>query len=675
MKPGAPQISCAPDMRPAAQQHKESEQGETMTASLKIKTFSNTSGGSALFKALGHPLTAAKMTGLIENLCAFSSVALYDPLDQAGELEAFYDFSKVKISGVFVQNIADIGARKWGREAQPATALGNGKRIDALFITAYDAQRHLSHIRHLIPADVKILSLDEARIPETLVTNPRNYLDPINFATNFAFFREQDGQHTRLVTANYWAGYNAKNVSLWCCLFGIDGAVLAQWTEALKSTVHTVSLDSREIAARFKLKSFTGSLFVHAVGIVGHDVVKYALDTYGDDGHVLSCTHDANAWPSDLYAGLPAPNKGEKVLLWVENSHPCPIPANGIGLNVMGSDKIVHFPEVIAPFATRAIDVSSLLPKASWPAQLEVRAGRYFVRPRYEVVSANGRTRIAHANVEREDLKPDPAIASLGNLMGKGYLLPAPILPLGRFRSLALPTPMSTAQDNLPIALLVYNAEGREVAQVSLGKLDRSHKTAVDIGDLLAETKTFDAARDFPGGFGHMELIYDFAQGGSADGWLHGLFRYEDRASGHAAETSFGAHIFNTPLVYKNEPQSYAGKPPGLSTRLFLRLANLEGVDTLCHLVYPASTPWHATSSTDIVLFSSEGTELLKKTVHIPCSGSLLWRYSEMFTAEERAQAGKDAYVMIRDTTCRLFGYHGLIRGEEAFSLDHMFGF
>jgi hypothetical protein len=30
---------------------------------------------------------------------------------------------------------------------------------------------------------------------------------------------------------------------------------------------------------------------------------------------------------------------------------------------------------------------------------------------------------------------------------------------------------------------------------------------------------------------------------------------------------------------------------------------------------------------------------------------------------------------MIRDKTCRLFGYHGVKRGEESFSLDHMFGF
>ena len=46
-----------------------------------------------------------------------------------------------------------------------------------------------------------------------------------------------------------------------------------------------------------------------------------------------------------------------------------------------------------------------------------------------------------------------------------------------------------------------------------------------------------------------------------------------------------------------------------------------------------------------------------------------------MFTDDEIKAAGKNAYVIIRDTTCRLFGYHGLVSGEAAFSLDHMFGF
>src|SRR5437870_2376079 len=88
-------------------------------------------------------------------------------------------------------------------------------------------------------------------------------------------------------------------------------------------------------------------------------------------------------------------------------------------------------------------------------------------------------------------------------------------------------------------------------------------------------------------------------------GWLHALFRYEDQETGHAAETSFGAHMFNALVTYKGEPQSYKGPPPGLSTRLFLRVGP-PPLDTLCHLIYPASRPWHATSDTALILMSSQ---------------------------------------------------------------------
>jgi hypothetical protein len=37
--------------------------------------------------------------------------------------------------------------------------------------------------------------------------------------------------------------------------------------------------------------------------------------------------------------------------------------------------------------------------------------------------------------------------------------------------------------------------------------------------------------------------------------------------------------------------------------------------------------------------------------------------------------AADGGYVLIRDTTCRLFGYHGLADAAGRFSLDHMFGF
>jgi hypothetical protein len=252
--------------------------------------------------------------------------------------------------------------------------------------------------------------------------------------------------------------------------------------------------------------------------------------------------------------------------------------------------------------------------------------------------------------------------------MGKGFILPAPVLPTERWRSVALPTPMSTAQTELPVAALLIDPAGREIARHGFGRLPRDHASALDISDMIDGTATL------ADGYGHVELIYDFSDGGEADGWLHGLFRYEDKATGHAAETSFGAHIFNTVLTFGNEPQSYAGRAPGLSTRLFLRLGP-EPFETMCHLIYPASTPWHGVSETLLRLVGDDGEMVAERTINIPCGGSRLWHYSEMFDTAERTRAGDGGYVVVRDTTCRLFGYHGLLNAGGAFSLDHMFGF
>ncbi len=634
---------------------------------LNIETFSNAKGGNAFFKAIGHPLAARKAAELLAELKT-GPVAIYDPLGFAAAFAEIYDLSALDIEAVFVQDLDELGREILGHQGQPVTdlaACGAAK----LLVTAFDAERLIAHIRHLLPNGMAVLSLDALRLPDAMLTNKRNYLDGLNFATNLVFFRDGAGHHTRLATANYWSAYGAKAPGAWCCLMNEAGETLAEWQDPLPGPNASVVIDSKAVRARFGLDDFTGSLFFHVTGIAGHDIVKYALDTYGDDEDVLSCTHDANSWPADLYAGLPAPKDGEQVLLWVQNSHPATVPAGSVGLNLMGSGEIAWLDEEIPPFGTRAIDTAALLPAARWPQQIEVQAGKYFVRPRYEVI-ANGtaqpaRRRIAHANVERVDLKPDPRIPELANLLGKGYILPAPILPRGRFRSIALPTPMSTAQANLPLALLAYDPEGREIGARRLGKLPRDHALAIDCEELL------DGADS---DWGHMELVYDFAEGGEADGWLHGLFRYEDKASGHIAETSFGAHVFNTVMTYKNEPQSYAGRAPGLSTRLFLSFGP-EPYQPLCHLIYPASTPWHGRSETQLLLHDKAGRQIAETEVNIACGGSLLWRPAEIFSAAEMSAAGPEGYVIIRDTTCRLFGYHGLSNGEKAFSFDHMFGF
>ncbi|MEN6543037.1 hypothetical protein [Parvibaculum sp.] len=628
----------------------------------------NNAGGATLFKALGHPLTAPKAHALIEDLAKAGPVAIYDPTNAIGNFHAYYDLSRLDVAGYYVQRVEDLSAAFLGHDAKPVSELA-ASGAKAVLVLLFDADRVMAPMRHLFPKDARIATLDEMRLPDDMLTNRSNYLDPMNFATNFALMRETDGIHTRVGSANYWSLHGAENPELWLCLFGEDGEELAEWREPLPAAGAPFAIDSAEVRHRFGLGDFTGSLFIHAIRIKGHDVVKYALDMYGEDGRALSCSHDANAWPADYYAGMPAGEEDESVTLFIQNSHPMPIPPRSIGLNIMGARDVSWFEDEIAPFATRAISVDDLLPQAKWPDQVEIVAGRYFVRPRYEVKRAQGQRRIAHANVERTDLKPNPALASLGKVMGKGYIMPLPVLPRDEFNSVMLPTPMATEQSELPIRAELIDASGSLVASRYLGRIQRRDSVEIDVEGWIA-----DEALKLPSGYGHVEFLYDFRDGGEGDGWLHALGRFEQKSSGHRAETIFGAHIYNTGVIYKDEPQSYTNKPPGLTTRLFLRLGS-DGLDTICHLIYPASTPWHAKSSTLLILHDAEGKPIAEKPIEIACGGSRFWRLSEMFSKEEREAMGGAGYVIVRDTTCRLFGFHGLTNGTKSFCLDHMFGF
>jgi hypothetical protein len=639
-----------PDSAPKAPRH-----------ALPIETFDNRIGGDALFRAIGHPLARPQALALVAELEKAGRVAVYDPFGAFATLSALYDFSRVEIAGLYGRDHRHIGAQVGGRTVHSIKTIAAAK-ADTILVAAFDADLLVAQAASFLPADATVKTLDLLRIPERLLTDPKRYLSTYNFVTNLVLFRDSDVRHTRMVTANYWYGYGARNVRAWLLLLDADGKEIASWEEALPDAVAGFTVDSREVRKRFKLGDFDGQLFVHMVGIAGHDVLKYALDSFGPEE--LSCTHDANPWPADFYAGIPAPAPGERVRVWVQNCQPCPIPADGVRFAAMGSEAWAPIGVSIPAFGMREIDMGDLLPALAWPQQIEMDAGKYVVRPRYEVIRPGGKRHIAHANVERTDLGGDPDIASLATHFGKGFILSAPILPQDTYTSFALPTPMARGQASLPLIARFYDADGSAAGERFLGNLPRSHAHLVDLGQ--AKLKS---------GYGHVELSYDFRDGGLGDGWIHGLFRYARRdAPAHAAETSFGSHIFNTPLVFKNEPQSYIGRPPGLSTRLFLRLGS-DGFESMCHLVYPASTPWHEKSDTHLELYDAAGTKLADAKLAIACSGSRLWRPSEFFGAAELARAAGGGYVLIRDRTCRLFGYHGLVAADGRFCLDHMFGF
>ena len=626
---------------------------------LDIQTFDARAGGNVLYKAFAHPVAAEAVGRLADRLRAAGPLAVYDPDGVCDALFALHPMMPAA-EGCYVHDVAHVGQVRAGVAALPLVELPRSSAA-TLLIAAFDAGRMQARIAHMAPPGMAVLTLDEARLPAAMLSNPRRYLDRVNFATNYAFFRDAGGLHTRLVTANYWAGYGAGPVRLWLRLFDGDGAVLAEWEEAVPPGPAGIAIDSQEVRARFSLPEFAGQLFIHAIGAAGHDVVKYALDTYGTGGQAsLSCTHDANAWPSDRYAGLPAPGPGERVVLWLQNSHAAPIPPGAVTLDRMGAEAPAPLMQAVPPYASLALDVADLLPGLHWPAQIELRAGRHVVRPRYEVTRA-GRSRIAHLNVERADLRPDPGIPTLSNLLGRGYLLPFPILDPTRFRTLVLPTPMAEHQASLPLRIDVFDAGGRQVAERFLGNLPRNHGLALDLADLTDVE-------------GHADLVYDFRDGGEADGWLHALLRYEGRDTPHAAESSFGAHIYNTAMTYRDEPQSYNGPPPGLSTRLFLKLG--QGARrSYAALIYAASADWHPLSDTTLILHGSDGAVLAERPLQLACRGSaMVWPHL-VFGDDLLDQAGPRGYVLIRDQTCRIFGYHGLMDDAGGFSLDHMFGF
>ena len=216
---------------------------------LDIETFSASAGGSSLFKALGHPLAAPRVAEIADRLAAARRVAVYDPNGQIRTVAALCDLSRVPVAALLVQDAEHIGREALGTAARPVTDLP-GLDADVLFVAAFDAERLLGQIRHLIPAGTAVVTLDGARLPDEMLSDRRSYLAGVNWATNFAFFRDADGLHTRIVTANYWSAYGAAAPRMWCRLFDGTGHAIATWEDPLPPANGTVTLDSADIRRR-----------------------------------------------------------------------------------------------------------------------------------------------------------------------------------------------------------------------------------------------------------------------------------------------------------------------------------------------------------------------------------------------------------------------------------------
>jgi hypothetical protein len=638
-----------------------------VTASRRaLRTFDNQTGRNVFYRAAIHPMTAPRTERLVARVAQARSVAVYDPSGYFADLAAMYDLSDWAVDGVYVQRMEEVGQDRAGFTTKPLTELAEST-AELLFVAEFDGDLRLARLGPYRPDAGESESFDSLRLDAAWLTNPVQYLDPLNFVSDFLFFRDADGFHTSVSTINYWHNHGAAETRLWCRLFGADGAALADWEQTLPHGPCGIALDSAEIRKRFGLGPFTGSLFVHVIGSAVHDTLKYAVDVYDDAGVTTTATHDSNPWAADFYAGLPAPAPGQTMHLWIQNCYPTPIPAGGTLIRPMGRGEFKPAGPAIPPYGTAAIDIGAEFPDLAWPEQFEIRGDKYFCRPRYEIAYGNGLRSLAHVNVERSDLKAAIDLPAVTRLLGKGFILPGPLLPVAQWAGTVLPTPMATWQDDVALVLRAYDSEGNLAAEKALGRRARGDQPTVLLDELL------DGAPALAGGYGHLELSYDFDAGDKGDGWLHAIFRFVRRDTGREAETSFGSHLFNVPAIWRNEPNSYLGKPPGLSTRLYLRLTDRPG-KAMCHLSYPTSGQWRALSETDVILHRADGQEIARQRIAIPCSGSRLVDPQALF-GDTLNDARGGGYVIIRDTTCRLFGYHIFLGAGGGFALDHMFGF
>ena len=432
-------------------------------------------------------------------------------------------------------------------------------------------------------------------------------------------------------------------------------------------------IDSREVRARFGLGEFAGQLFIHVAGAAGHDVVKYALDTFGDgDGRrtLLSCTHDANAWPADRYAGLPAPAPGERVHAVGAEQPRRADPGRrdraqrdgrraGRARSTEPIGAVRDAAPSMSPSCCRGSPGrrrSSCAPASTWCA----RATRS---------STAGRRRIAHVNVERTDLKPDPSCRGLGELLGKGYLLPAPILPRGEWQSLAVAdADGGSARANCRSPRSSTTRTATRSPAHRFGRLPRDASRP-------RSTSTRVAGRRSATGYGHVELVYDFAEGGDGDGWLHALFRYRHRAQRpcrrdqlRRACLQHDPHLSRRAAILFRPPAGPVDAAVPAARRGRLRHAvppDLSGLAAVAADERDRDHPARRARQ------RGRAHGAWRSRARARGCGAI----TRLFDEATRARAGAGAYAVIRDTTCRLFGYHGLVGRGGAFSLDHMFGF
>ena len=321
-------------------------------------------------------------------------------------------------------------------------------------------------------------------------------------------------------------------------------------------------------------------------------------------------------------------------MLWVQNSHPAPIPPGAIGAQADGRRRASpRSTEPIAPFASRAVDVAELLPGLAWPRRSSCTPAS---------ISCARATRSSSTAAAASPMSMSSAAISspTQSCRARRDCSARAICCRRRSCRAASGTPCCCRRRWRPVADASCRSprsstirDGSEIARHRFGRLPRDTRP-----------RSTSTAHRHDGSAAATAMSSWSTISPTAARPTAGCTRSSATASapsGHAAETSFGAHVFNTILTYRDEPQSYSGRPPGLSTRLFLRLGD-ERLRHACHLIYPGlDAVARRTAPPTSSCTTAAGCEVARAALAIPCSGSRLWRYHELFDAATRARAGR----------------------------------
>ena len=247
----------------------------------------------------------------------------------------------------------------------------------------------------------------------------------------------------------------------------------------------------------------------------------------------------------------------------------------------------------VPPYATWRLDVEeACCPMLAGRSKSKFRPASISCARAMKLFPRNGHARISHPNVERNDLKPDRQtwrtrraawqIAYRARAGAAARTISRPRLCQRRCR------PGSRICRSKRWSMMrAANWPSINSAISSAAIPSRSTSTSLFKGEKL------------DGGYGHIELVYDFAAGHEADGWLHGLFRYR-RPHRATRRKPVSARMYSTRCSPTKTNRKAMPARRRASARGFSCAWAPQPYDTMCHLIYPASHPGMTTSDTSL---------------------------------------------------------------------------